>query len=332
MKLRSGKNPDNQRKNLEKDLKLPPLPKKLNHPKKINQPDQNKQNEFDKLYKDLKQPGAFTNKIKIYLRRNQTHSLHRPKRKKFLRRKLVTHFPGHIVQSDLIDMQKFSTSNSGYSFILVVIDCFSKYLWCLPMKSKSGKETAKSLRIIFSKMKYPVQTMIFDQGLEYLNQHVKNLLSERGIHWYHIFGQHKSSTAKRVNKTIKQVIWKIFTEARTKKWVNNLDQIVDNYNSTFHTTIKMSPNEVTFENRKKVFKRMFPQYRDRINCKLEVNNKVRVAKNKDIFEKGFTENWSREIFTIVKVFQRNRVCWYRLRDHNGQIYSKGKYFYQLQKI
>ena len=140
----------------------------------------NEQDEFDKLYKDLSRPGAFTNKIKLYLKRNQTHSLHRPKRKIFLRRKIVTHYPGHIVQSDLIDMQKFSANNSGYSYILVVVDCFSKYLWCLPMKSKNGKETAESLRIIFSKMKYPVQTMIFDQGLEYLNQQVKNFFSERG--------------------------------------------------------------------------------------------------------------------------------------------------------
>ena len=148
-------------------------------------------------------------------------------------------------------------------------------------------------------MKYPVQTMIFDQGLEYLNQQVKNLFSEHGIHWYHILGQHKACTAERVNKTIKQIIWKIFTEERTKRWVDYLDQIVANYNSTYHATIKMAPKKVSFENRKKVFKTMFPKYRDRINCKLKLNDKVRVAKNKDIFEKGFTENWSREIFTIV---------------------------------
>ena len=46
----------------------------------------------------------------------------------------MTHYPGQIVQSDLIDMQKFSTKNSGYNYILVVIDCFSKFLWCVPLR------------------------------------------------------------------------------------------------------------------------------------------------------------------------------------------------------
>jgi hypothetical protein len=130
MRLRSGKNPVNPRKHQEKDQESLLPPKNLNQPKKPDPLNLNEQDEFDKLYKDLSRPGAFTYKIKLYLRRNQTHSLHRPKRKIFPRRKIVTHYPGHIVQSDLINMQKFSANNSGYSYILVVIDCLSKYLWC----------------------------------------------------------------------------------------------------------------------------------------------------------------------------------------------------------
>ena len=89
----------------------------------------NKQNDFDRLYKDLTQPGAFTEKIKRYLRQNVPHSLHKPKRKIFPRRRIITHYPGQIIQSDLIDMQRLTTKNSGFKFILVVIDCFSKKLW-----------------------------------------------------------------------------------------------------------------------------------------------------------------------------------------------------------
>ena len=114
-------------------------------------------------------------------------------------------------------MQNFFNTNGGYKFILVVIDCFSKFLWCRALKNKTGKETSDNLRIIFSKMKYPVQSLIFDEGLEYINHHVKSLLDERGIHWYHILSKHKASTAERVNKTVKQIIWKNFTEFNNKK-------------------------------------------------------------------------------------------------------------------
>ena len=194
----------------------------------------------------MTQPGAYTNKILKYLRKNTTHSLFKRKRRKFPRRKIITRYPGNIVQSDLIDMQKFSGSNSGYNYILVVIDCFSKKLWTRPLKTKRGQETADALRAILESMKYPVQTMIFDEGLEYVNQYVSNLLNEFNIHSYHIKSRLKASTAERVNRTIKQALWKIFHETKRTRWVDVLDDVVDNYNKTYHTTIKMAPNEVTW--------------------------------------------------------------------------------------
>ena len=305
---------------------------------KRNQKNQNQiekldgQTYFNQLYSDLTQPGAYTNKILKYLRKNKTHSLFKRRRRKFPRRKIVTRFPGNIVQSDLIDMQKFSGSNSGYNYILVVIDCFSKKLWAKPLKTKRGQETSQALRSILNSMKFSVQTMIFDEGLEYVNQYVSNLLNEFNIHSYHIKSRLKASSAERVNKTIKQALWKIFHETKKTRWVDVLDDVVDNYNKTYHTTIKMAPNEVTWENRKEVFKNSFPKIKDRIMCRLKKKDRVRVQLNKDVFEKGFTQNWSDEIFEIVAVFQKNGLCWYRIKDEQGNIYPKYKYFYELNKV
>ena len=307
----------------------------------LPKPNQSKQNQikkvdgqayFDQLYSDLSQPGAYTNKILKYLRRNTTHSLFKRKRKKFPRRRIITRYPGNIVQSDLIDMQKFSGSNSGYNYILVVIDCFSKKLWVRPLKTKRGQETSNALRSILDSMQYPVQTMIFDEGLEYVNQYVSNLLNEFNIHSYHIKSRLKASTAERVNRTIKQALWKFFHETKKTRWVDVLDDVVDNYNKTYHTTIKMAPDEVTWENRKQVFSNSFPRIKDRITCRLKKGDKVRVQLNKDLFEKGFTQNWSDDIFTVVASFQKNGLCWYRIKDEQGNIYPKYKYFYELNKV
>ncbi len=284
------------------------------------------------MYKDLTQPGALTNKLLRYLRKNKIHSLHRPKRRTFPRRKIVTRYPGNILQSDLIDMQKYSSKNSGYNFILVVIDCFTKKLWVKPLKSKRGDETAQALRSIFLSMRYQIQSLIFDEGLEYVNKYVENLLDEYNIHSYHIRTRLKASSAERVNKTIKEKLWKYFTQTGKERWIDVIDDMVDNYNNTYHTTIKMKPNQVTWENRKKVFKTMYPHINDRITCRLEIGDKVRVALRKDIFEKGYTQNWSKDIFTISRVFQKNRVCWYRIKDSKGNIYPKNKYFYELNKV
>ena len=280
----------------------------------------------------MAQPGSFTDKIRLYLRKNQTHSLHKSKRKKFPRRRIITYFPGQILQTDLIDMQKFSTQNSGFNYILVVIDCFSKFLWCAPIKNKTAVLTADGLKIIFSKMKFIVQTLIFDEGLEFVNFSVKNLLKERGIHSYHILSNTKAGAAERVNKTIKQTIWKLFTKNNNSKWVDKIDDIVINYNNTYHSTIKMAPSKVTWENRKLVFKNSYPNKKFTNNCRLKRGDRVRVALKKYLFEKAFTQNWSKEIFTIIRVFKKFGVSWYRIRDDNGIIYSKQKYFYELNQV
>lgn len=278
------------------------------------------------------QPGSFSNKIAMYLRKNETHSLHRPKRKKFPRRKIMTHYPGQIVQSDLIDMQQFSRVNSGFNYILVVIDCFSKFLWCIPLRTKTAKDTGSGLRSIFNSMKFPVQTIIFDQGLEYVNSVVQNLLKERGVYSYHILTKTKASSAERVIKTIKHIIWKIFTHNKNNRWIDILEDLTINYNNTYHKSIKMKPIEVTWENRKKVFKTLYPKKSFKVHCRLNKGDKVRIALNKNIFDKGFTQNWGKEIFEIVKVFQKHGVCWYRLKDKDGNIYSKQKYFEQLNQV
>ena len=94
----------------------------------------------------------------------------------------------------------------------------------------------------------------------------------------------------------------------------------------------MKPNDVTWHNRKTVFKNAFPDINDRIDCRLKKGDQVRVVLNKETFDKSYKVNWSEDIFTIVRVFQRSGVCWYRLKDQNGNIYPKGKYFYQLNKV
>jgi hypothetical protein len=295
-------------------------------------PAPNNQEAFNQIYKDLSQPGSFTQKIKKYLNSNATHSLHKPRRKKFKRRRIITHYPYQIVQMDLMDLQKLSGNNSGYNYILLCIDCFSKKIWLRKLKTKTGLETSEAIKSIIIANDWPPQTVIFDEGLEFYNKHVNMLFAQYNIHFYSIRTSTKAGAAERAIRTIKSQIWKIFTEKNTKRWVDFLEEVQDNYNNTYHRTIKRSPNQVTWENRKEVFKTMFPEINDRIKCKLKEGNKVRVALFKDIFKKGYTQNWSSEIYTIDKVFQKAGVCWYRIRDHTGTIYPKTKYYYDLNLV
>ncbi len=266
------------------------------------------------------------------LRKNKTYSLHKSVRKKFKRRKIIVKYPGQILQMDLVDMIKYSGQNSHYKYIINCIDLFSKKLWSKPIKHKTGREVTNAIKSMFSEMEYPPQTIVFDEGKEFLNKDVNRLFAKFNIHSYSILTSKKAGAVERVNRTIKSIMWRYFTDKKTKRWVDVLPKIVKNYNSTFHQSIKMSPNSVTWDNRKTVYKSLYPDIKVIINCKLKVGDRVRIALNKDIFEKGYTQSWSKEIYTIDKVFQRNKVCWYRLIAPDGTKYSKYKYYQQLNLV
>jgi hypothetical protein len=74
--------------------------------------------------------------------------LHKPVRKKFKKRKIITKGIDHIWEADLLIMTKYVKENEGYQNILNVIDCFSKYAWSVPLKSKSGKEVCAAFEKI----------------------------------------------------------------------------------------------------------------------------------------------------------------------------------------
>ena len=294
---------------------------------------------FDEDFTNFDQPGAYSRKILRYiknkekeLRKNEAYSLHGPRRKKFPRRKLIVYYPGQIIQMDLVDMQKISTKNKNFKYILMIIDCFSKKAWAEPLKSKSGGEVAGKIKTVFENMKYPVQTVIFDEGKEFDNQKVDKLFRQYGIHSYSILTDQKAAAVERLNRTVKSIIWKYFTDKNTQKWIEVLPKIINNYNSTFHRTINMAPNDVSFENRKRVFKKMFPKINASRVCKLKLGSRVRVALHKKIFEKGYTINWSEEVFTVTKIKQRLGVCWYQISDQSGKIYDKLKYYYDLRLV
>ena len=137
---------------------------------------------------------------------------------------------------------------------------------------------------------------------------------------------------ERVNRTIKSRLQKYFYKNKTKNWIDILDQVVENYNNTPHSVIGVAPNQVSETNRKQVYKRLFPDLGLRTVCKLKEGDRVRKILNKDIYEKGYTKNWSEEIFIIENVKQSNGVCYYYLKDHSNTKLPGIFYYYQLNLV
>ncbi|CAF1015634.1 unnamed protein product [Brachionus calyciflorus] len=165
---------------------------------------------------------------------------------------------------------------------------------------------------------------------------VQKFLKENNIQFYSTFSELKASVVERLNKTIKEKMWRYFTYAKNNIYYHVLQDLVKSYNNTYHRTIKTKPNLVNSKNKREIWKTIYGYDKidgddSIINPLFKKQDKVRISKLKNIFEKGFTPNWTREIFLIDKVFYQNPLA-YILRDLKDEIIEGKFYEQELQKI
>ena len=143
---------------------------------------------------------------------------------------------------------------------------------------------------------------------------------------YSTHNEGKSVVAERFIRTLKNKIYKYMTSVSKNVYIDKLDDIVDEYNNTYHRTIKMKPIDVKDHNYINIGKEIYDN-----DPKFKVGDHVRISKHKNIFAKGYTPNWSQEIFVIKKI--KNIVpCTYVINDLNGQEIIGTFYEKELQKI
>ena len=252
--------------------------------------------------------------------------LHKPVRRKFKTRQVMTRGIDHIWEADLLIMTQYSAENDGFKYILNVIDCFSKYAWCLPLKSKGGKEVSEVFGKILSKRRprrIP-ELLHCDQGKEFVNATFKNLLSQYNIEMYHTFTEIKASIVERFNRTLNQKMKLYFEVNQNHKWLNILPKLVKQYNEVdVHRTIGMPPASVNTKNEADVFTRMYGLKDFKLpKPTLKVGDRVRIIAYRFTFANKYERTWTEEIFVIDKVHYTVPIT-YTVRALDGEpVYGK----------
>ena len=292
-------------------------------------------NKLKELYEDIRSTPSFSAKIDAFLRSNELQSkFRRVLKRKFPRRRIITRFPFELFQADLIEYPRYKFQNSRFVYCLVIIDCFTKFVWAKPMKTKTSEETAQAFDSILKDFDQHPVNMMTDSGLEFFNSKVRQVMSSYNVVHYkpRTKTQWKASMVERVIQTLKRRLEKYFHHNKTKKWIDVIDQIVKNYNETPHSAHGLKPVDVTEEKSDEVYKKMYPDRKKSVICKLKVGDKVRKIREKSLFEKGYTQNWSDEIYKIVDVRQSNGICWYILKTLADEEVSGIWYYYQLNLV
>ena len=263
-------------------------------------------------------------------------SLHKRKIRNFRRRPIIVPGPYHSISADLIDYQMFSRSNHGYKYILCVIDMFSRFNYTRPLHSKKAQEVANKLEEIISSMKFIPRFFTSDKGGEFdiRNTFIQSVLEQK-YHMivYYTTGPKKNSMVERFNRTLKERIERYFTEHKTKKWVDILSDFSRNINFSKNRSIGMKPSDVTLENADEIRSRLYPNKGKKIKCdKILVNDRVRVVLPKQVFDKGYRQAWTEEIYTVVKIIKSMGFCLYILKDDLDVVLPRKFYLSELNFI
>ena len=259
--------------------------------------------------------------------------LHKPITRNFQKRSVISNGIDDIWAADLVEMQKFSKWNKGIKYLLMVIDVFSKYGWIRGLKDKKTETVSEAFDVIFEDGRQP-KMLWTDKGSEFISKHFKDFLKSKGIKLYHTENEEKSSVIERWNRTMKNKMWKMFSVNNNTVFADKIVKLVNDYNNTRHSSIKMTPVEASKKkNEKTVWLNLYGEsiFLKPEKPKFEIGDHVRISKYKrKVFDKGYTPNWTEEIF-VIKQINPTKPVTYSIVDLMSESVKGSFYEQELQK-
>ena len=250
--------------------------------------------------------------------------LHKAIIRKFSKRKVYSQLKDNIWGVYLADMQSLCRKNKGIKYLLCAIDLFSKYAFVIPLKDKKGISIVNAFnKIIKQSNRKPIKIWV-DQGGEFYNNVFEKWLSDNDINIHSTYNEGKSVVAERFIRTLKNKLYKQMAATSKNVYYDVLDDVVNKYNNTKHSTIKMKPIDVKDNN-----KTVYIDEHNEKDSRFKVGDKVRISRYKNIFAKGYTPNWSKEIFIVDKINDTVPYT-YSLKDLNDEEIIGGFYDKELQ--
>ena len=296
-----------------------------------------------KFYLGLKESGVDTSKKEVedFLTTQDSYTLHYPARRKIKRNRVVVGGSSHLAQVDLLSMVSLSPFNDGYKYIICFVDVLSKFAYCEILKSKKAQDIISAFRKILNRavkqnrLPYRVAT---DMGGEFMSAKWNKLMREYAIEHYTLGNtETKATNVEIFQKTLKRLIYKFLTASGSRRYVDKLQELMENYNRSYHRTIGTAPANVKKGGllEQLVWRRQYekpkPPKPDGA-FKFKVKDYVRLSHVAKPFDREYNQKYTREVFQVSSRKKRALLNLYRVSDLNKtEIHG---FFYQseLQKI
>ncbi len=235
-----------------------------------------------------------------------------------------------VIQSDLLHMlhpPAMLKDNNGFAYVLVVQDIFSRKIWTAPLKDKKATSMVPELEKVLKQMRpFPKGArLVIDRGTEYLNTRVKSLLKKDNIDISHPSDGH-AAHVERAILSLQRIIYQ-YIESRGGKnlnWTNVLQDATNIMNNRYHRIIRMSPNKAEKKDNKNTVNEAMSLYRQKAFNKKRKQKKqrlrfkesdfVRIQRWKNKFARGYSQNFTTEVFVIEKVLKHLPITMYTVKD------------------
>ena len=132
------------------------------------------------------------------------------------------------------------------------------------------------------------------------------------------------------NRTLKERMWKYFTDKETRRYLEILPAIMKGINHSYHRSIKLRPVDVTAENQDTVWKTLYGETLPKLEFKLELGDTVRIPLKRGAFYKGYRARYSAEIYTVSKRLAGSPPL-YRVKSEEGRLHPRAFYGAELSK-
>lgn len=271
-------------------------------------------------------------RIYDWLSNQDAYTLHRPIKRKFSRLAYDVKNIDDVWECDLMQMTTIKEYNDNYAYLLVVVDCLSKYAWVEPLKDKTGRNVTDAFEKILKRAENRrPDTIQSDRGSEFKCAPFQALLKKNKIEFRYARNPDiKAAIVERLNRTLRERIWRYFTHNNTKKWIDVVQRVVNAYNHSVHSGTKLRPSDVNLYNaadaRENLRNRaasngngiMAKRQQHGAKPKYRVSDYVRISRTKNTFERGYEKNFSEEVFVVKRVTQRQGIYTYVLQDLNSE--------------
>ena len=279
-------------------------------------------------------------RIKEILEHINAYTLHREYKQPKNYNPYYVNYRRHQFQADLIDVSQLKRSNGNVTFLLIIIDVFSRKIWVTPLKRKTASETSEALRGWITSLGEDFTTgrrFLTDSGKEFLNRDVENLMHTNNISMYQAKNIHKAAIVERVNKTLQVLIYKYLTYKGETKYIDVLSDLVRGYNQRKHRAFhyRFSPNEADDKANEIQIRSIHVNTAGKKLMKKKTTNTFKVgdyvriktfATAPSSSRRAYVQQFHGEIFEVTRVKTSLPITMYYLRSLNTEENIEGAFY------